>query len=49
MVIDSFKDDLLGFHVELNLKLIEVRRKSHNKPITTFPGLVYAAERLRNL
>ena len=49
MVIDRFKDDFFGFHVELNLKLIEVRRKSHNKPITTLSGLVYAAERLRNL
>ena len=49
MVIDSFKDDFFGFHVELNLKLIEVRCKSHNKPITTLSGLVYAAERLRNL
>ena len=49
MVIDSFKDDFFGFHVELNLKLIEVRRKSHNKPITTLSGLVYAEERLRNL
>ena len=48
MVIDSFKDDF-GFRVELNLKLIEVRRKSHNKPITTLSGLVYAGERLRNL
>ena len=49
MVIDIFKDDVFGFHVELNLKLIEVTRKSHNKPITTLSGLVYAAERLRNL
>ena len=49
MVIDRFKDDFFGFHVELNLKLIKVRRKSHNKPITTLSGLVYAAERLRNL
>ena len=49
MVIDSFKDDFFGFHVELNLKLIKVRRKSHNKPITTLSGLVYAAQRLRNL
>ena len=49
MVIDSFNYDFFGFHVELNLKLIEIRRKSHNKPITTLSGLVYAAERLRNL
>ena len=50
MVIDSFKDDFFDFfnsRVELNLQLIEARRKSHNKPINTLSGLVHA--RLRNL
>ena len=44
-----FKDDFYGFRVELNLYLIEARRKSHNKHINTLSGLVNAGERLRNL
>ena len=38
-----------GFRAELNLSLIETRRKAHNKPINTLSGLVHAGERLRNL
>ena len=48
-----FKDDSFGFiinfRVELNLQLIEDRRKAHNKPIITHSGLVHAGESLRNL
>ena len=32
-----------------DVKLIEARRKAHNKPINTLSGLVHAGERLRNL
>ena len=53
MVNDSFQGWLfrffLNFRVELNLKLMEARRKAHNKPINTLSGLVHAGERLRNL
>ena len=40
---------VFNFSVELNLSLIEARRKAHNKPINTLSGLVHAGERLRNL
>ena len=41
MVIDSFQGWLFRFffRVELNLSLIETRRKAHNKPVNTFSGL----------
>ena len=43
MVIDSFQGWLfrffLNFRVELNLSLIEARRKAHNRPVNTFSGL----------
>ena len=41
MVIDSFQGRLFRFffRVELNLSLIETRRKAHNKPVNTFSGL----------
>ena len=29
----------LNFRVELNLSLIEARRKAHNRPVNTFSGL----------
>ena len=45
----TFSFFFLNFRVELNLKLIEARRKAHNKPINTLSGLVHAGERLRNL
>ena len=49
MVIDSFQGWLfrffLNFRVELNLSLIEARRKALNKPIYTLSGLVHAGER----
>ena len=40
---------VFNFSVELNLSLIEARRKAHNKPINTLSGLVHAGKRLRNL
>ena len=40
---------VFNFSVELNLSLIEARRKAHNKPINTLAGLVHAEKRLRNL
>ena len=50
MVIDSFQGSLsrfffFNFRVELNLSLIEARRKARNKPIYTLSGLVHAGER----
>ena len=50
MVIDSFQGRLFrffffNFPVELNLSLIEARRKALNKPIYTLSGLVHAGER----
>ena len=39
---------VFNFSVELNLSLIEARRKAHNKPINTLSGLVHAEEGLRN-
>ena len=36
-----------NFRVELNLSLIEARRKAHNKSIYTLSGLVHAKKRLR--
>ena len=48
MVIDSFQGWLfrffLNFRVELNLSLIEARRKAHNKPVNTFSGLSMPGE-----
>ena len=41
-----FKDDFFGFRVWLNLKLIETRRKAHNKRINTLSRLIHAGERL---
>ena len=37
---------VFNFSVELNLSLIEARRKAYNKPINTLSGLVHAGERL---
>ena len=37
-----FMDDFFGFRIALNLKLIEARRKSHNKPIDALSDLVHA-------
>ena len=46
MVIDSFRGWLfrvvLNFRVELNLSMIEARRKAPNKLINTLSGLVHA-------
>ena len=46
MVIDSFQGwrfrFFFNFPVELNLSLIEARRKAHNKPIDTLSGLIHA-------
>ena len=40
---------VFNFSVELNLSLIEARRKAHNKPINTLSGLVHVGEPLRKL
>ena len=44
-----FKDFFFGFRVELNILLIEARRKAHSKPINILSGLVRAEKRLGNL
>ena len=50
MVTDSFQGFFFfGFRVELNILLIEARRKAHSKPINILSGLVRAEKRLGNL